>query len=70
MAPAGTPEPVIARLFEAVRRVAAEAEFAERLRPIGYTTITSESPAALAARIREETPRWQRLVQISGAQLD
>jgi tripartite-type tricarboxylate transporter receptor subunit TctC len=70
MAPAGTPEPVVGRLFEAVRGVAAQAEFAERLRPIGYTIITSESPAALAARIREETPRWQRLVQISGAQLD
>jgi len=70
MAPAGTPEPVVARLFEAVRALAAQADFAERLRPIGYTIITSESPAALAARIREEAPRWERLVRISGAQLD
>ena len=70
MAAAGTPAPVVQRLFEAVRAVAAQPEFAERLRPIGYTIITSDSPAALAARLREETPRWQRLVQISGAQLD
>ncbi len=26
--------------------------------------------AALAARIREETPRWESLVRASGAQLD
>ena len=70
MAPAGTPEPVIQRLFEAVHAATAQPELAERLRPIGYTIITSESPAALAARIREETPRWERLVKISGARLD
>lgn len=70
MAPAGTPAPVVQRLFEAIRQVAAQPEFVERLRPLGYTTILSDSPAALAARIREETPRWERLVRISGAQLD
>jgi tripartite-type tricarboxylate transporter receptor subunit TctC len=70
MAPRGTPEAVIRRLFEAVHQVAAQPEFVERLRPIGYTVVTSASPEALAARIREETPRWQRLVEISGAQLD
>lgn len=70
MAPAGTPAPVVARVFEAVRQVAAQPEFVERLRPLGYTTIVSDSPAALAARIREETPRWERLVRSSGAQLD
>lgn len=70
MAPAGTPAPVVQRLFEAVRSAAADPAFVERLRPIGYTVVTSDSPAHLAARIREETPRWQRLVEISGARLD
>jgi tripartite-type tricarboxylate transporter receptor subunit TctC len=70
MAPAGTPEPAVARLFQVVRGAAVQPDFIERLRPIGYTPLTSDSPAALAARIREERPRWQRLVQISGAQLD
>ena len=70
MAPRGTPEPVAQALFDAVRAVAAQAEFVERLRPLGYTVQTSESPAALAARVRDETPRWESLVRNSGARLD
>jgi tripartite-type tricarboxylate transporter receptor subunit TctC len=70
MTTTGTPAPVVQRLAEAVRAVAAEPVFIERLRPLGYQVITSETPAALAARIQAETPRWKRLVEISGAQLD
>jgi tripartite-type tricarboxylate transporter receptor subunit TctC len=66
----GTPEPVVAQLERAVKAVAAEPSFVERLRPLGYGTVVSESPAALARLIREETPKWQRLVEISGARLD
>ena len=70
MTTTGAPAPVIARLAEAVRTVAAEPAFVERLRPLGYQVITSETPEALAERIRTETPRWARLVEISGAKLD
>ena len=70
MTTTGTPAPVIAQLAEAVRRVAAEPAFIERLRPLGYQVITSPTPEALADRIRAETPRWKRLVEISGARLD
>ena len=70
MTTTGTPAPVIARLAEAVRALAAEPAFIERLRPLGYQVITSEAPEALAERIRAETPRWARLVEISGARLD
>ena len=66
----GTPEPVVRSLFDAVRQAAAQPEFVERLRPLGYSVLTSESPAALAARIRDETPRWESLVRASGARLD
>ena len=66
----GTPEPVVRTLFEAVRAAAALPEFVERLRPLGYSIQLSDSPAALAARIRDETPRWESLVQASGARLD
>jgi len=70
MAPGGTPAPVIARLHQAVLAVAAQQELVDRLRPLGYGTVTSATPAALAALIEAEKPRWQRLVQISGARLD
>lgn len=68
--PANTPEPVVARLFAAVREAAASPGYAERLRPLGYDTVLSDSPAALAAMVERERPRWRRLVEISGARLD
>lgn len=69
-APGGTPDPAIRRIFDALRTVAAQQDFVERLKPLGYGTVVSESPAALAQLTRNETPRWQRLVEISGARLD
>ena len=66
----GTPAPIVQRLFEAVRSVAREPAFVERLRPLGYTVILSDSPAAAAQMIAAETPRWQRLVEISGARIE
>lgn len=70
MAPTGVPEPVLARLHTAIRTVAADPAFVARLTPLGYGTVTSETPAALAALIQAERPVWQRLVEISGARLE
>jgi tripartite-type tricarboxylate transporter receptor subunit TctC len=66
----GTPEPVVAQLERALKAVAADPGFVERLRPLGYGTVVSESPAALRRLIEAETPKWRRFVEISGARLD
>lgn len=66
----GTPAPVVQRLFEAVQTVARQREFVERLRPLGYGIVLSDSPAAAAQMIRGEIPRWQRMVEISGARIE
>lgn len=70
MAPGGTPDPVVARLHQAVLAAAAMPDLVERLKPLGYGTVTSPTPAALTALVAEERPRWKRLVEISGARLD
>jgi tripartite-type tricarboxylate transporter receptor subunit TctC len=70
MAPGGTPPEHIQRLNAAIRSVGAQAEFVERLKPLGYGTVTSPTPAALTALIERDTPNWQRLVQLSGARLE
>ncbi len=70
MAPAGTPAPVIARLAEAIRIIATQSDLTERLRPLGFRTVLSEAPESLAKLIRDDTPRWQRIVQSSGVKLD
>jgi tripartite-type tricarboxylate transporter receptor subunit TctC len=70
MVPAGTPDAEVARLFAGLRQVGTQPGFRDALRPLGYDAAVSESPAAMAAMIASETPRWQRLVQISGARVD
>lgn len=68
--PAGTPEAEVLRLHGAIRQVAATAGFRDALRPLGYDAVTSASPDAAAALVRDETPRWRRLVEVSGARID
>jgi tripartite-type tricarboxylate transporter receptor subunit TctC len=70
MVPAATPEAEVARLHAAFRQVAGTASFKEAMRPLGYDAVTSESPAATAAMIAAETPRWRRLVELSGARVE
>jgi tripartite-type tricarboxylate transporter receptor subunit TctC len=70
MAPGGTPDAIVARHHQALRQVAAMPDFIERLKPLGYGTVTSPTPAALTALVEEERPRWRRLVEVSGARLD
>jgi tripartite-type tricarboxylate transporter receptor subunit TctC len=70
VAPGGTPEPIVMRLHAAIRQLAAMPDFVERLRPLGYATVTSAAPAELTALAERERPRWRRLVEVSGARLD
>jgi tripartite-type tricarboxylate transporter receptor subunit TctC len=70
LAPAATPEAEINRLFAGIRQVAAAPAFRDALRPLGYDAAPSASPAAATQLIRDETPRWQRLVQASGAKVE
>jgi tripartite-type tricarboxylate transporter receptor subunit TctC len=70
LAPAATPEAEVARLHAGIRRVATSPGFRDALRPLGYDAVPSASPAAAAQMIRDETPRWQRLVQASGAKVE
>lgn len=70
MGPGGTPEPIVMRLHAALRQVAAQGDFIDRLKPLGYGTVTSPTPAALTALIEQDRPRWRRLVELSGARLE
>jgi tripartite-type tricarboxylate transporter receptor subunit TctC len=70
MTAGGTPEPIVARLFQAIRQVAVQPDFAERLKPLGYGVVTSESPGALSALIARDTLVWKQLVEVSVAKLD
>ena len=67
MVAAGTPEVEMIRLHSGVRRVAEQRDFAALLARIAYVPVMQESPAAAAAFIAAEAPRWRALVDLSGA---
>jgi tripartite-type tricarboxylate transporter receptor subunit TctC len=60
-APAGTPEPVLKRLREAVREVLAQNDLVERLRGVGYE-LGGSTPEALGQRVRSDMERWRRVI--------
>ena len=68
MAPAGTPEPIIAKIYEGVVRAinapdAKSALEAQGARPVGST------PAELAAVIAADTARWSKVVRDANIQV-
>jgi tripartite-type tricarboxylate transporter receptor subunit TctC len=65
IAPAGTTEPVLRRLNEAVNQVLAEPAFAQRLGEMGLALIGGP-PEAFGKQIAEETAKWRKVIQASG----
>jgi tripartite-type tricarboxylate transporter receptor subunit TctC len=67
---AATPAAEVERLAAAIRQVGSAQSFKDAMRPLGYDAVVSESTAAAAALIASETPKWQRLVEVSGARVN
>jgi tripartite-type tricarboxylate transporter receptor subunit TctC len=70
VAPAATPEPVIARLNKAFRAALAAPDVRETLARQGLELAEDASPQRLAAFMKAEAERWAAIVKKSGAQLD
>lgn len=66
--PAGTPQPVVQGLFQAIAQVAQTPEMRAALDRLDFGSGTSESPAAFAARVRQEREEWGPVVRASGFQ--
>lgn len=69
-APAGTPAPVIAKLFAATRQAMGDRELRGQFQAGGSEVELSESPEQFAAFIKAETAKWARLVQLAGVKAD
>ena len=67
---AGTPAAEVERLAAAIRQVGGTQGFKDAMRPLGYDAVVSESTTAAAALIESETPKWRRLVEVSGARVN
>ena len=64
-APAGTPQPVIARLNKELREIVADPAVYARLRSFGFDAFSS-TPEALGDFIKGELVKWQRWTTESG----
>ena len=69
LAPAGTPRPIVERLAGEIGAALRSPEVSERLAEAGLD-IVANTPEAFAAFIREESVKWKRVVEVSGAQAD
>lgn len=69
-APAGTPAPVIKRLYEAAVKGLARAEVKEKIAFQGMDSTPSASPGAFEAELKIEAPMWERVVHDSGARVE
>lgn len=69
MAPAGTPEPVVARLNKEVLAVLAMPEVREAFAKQGADIETS-TPAEFASRVKTEKAHWAEVIRSSGARID
>jgi tripartite-type tricarboxylate transporter receptor subunit TctC len=66
---AGTPEPVVARLNEAMNAAIAHPDVAKRFGDLGMQMLRM-SPAQFGAFMKAETERWTPIVKASGASVE
>ena len=65
MAPAGTPQPVIDKLYSETVRVLSQNEARKHLQNLGIE-IVANTPPDFAARIKSEIPQWAKLIRDAG----
>jgi len=67
--PANTPRPIVDRLSGALRQVAGEQSFKDRVLQSGALAVTS-TPEGMVERANKDRPLWQEAVRVSGARVE
>ena len=65
--PAGTPRPIVNKLYATVIKVMADSEVIERYGLGGALVVTSKSPEEFAAFLKNQTAFWAKIVKDVGA---
>jgi tripartite-type tricarboxylate transporter receptor subunit TctC len=68
--PAGTPKPIVDKLYAVIVKTMQQREVRERLAHGGVEVVTSASPAAFADFVAKESDRWGRAAREAGATVD
>jgi tripartite-type tricarboxylate transporter receptor subunit TctC len=69
VAPAGTPQAIIDKWYDAIVKMAADPEVKKKLDALGFVAVAN-SPAEFADRIRSEAARWDKVVKAAGIHMD
>lgn len=70
LAPAGTPKPIIDKLYAALIRVMAMPEVRDRLAAGGVSVVTSKSPQDFHEFMKRDSARWANIVKVTGITVD
>ena len=68
VAPASTPQPVLARLSNAIQEAVSRPEMQERLRKLGMEPVQDSDPERFASFLGSEVNRWAAVARASGLQ--
>ena len=70
VAPAGTPRPIVDRLFASLRKAMSAKDVRDKLYAAGIEPTMSESPEAFAAFLREQAETRSKVIKAIGMKLD
>ncbi len=65
LAPAGTPEPIVNRLNDSIRKSLAKPETKELLNKLGAISV-GDMPAEFRSFLRQDVARWDRIIKAAG----
>jgi len=70
LAPAGTPQPIVKKLNDAVNKALADSAVSSALEKTGIDPTPGSTPASTEAFIKAELAKWAPIIKASGAHID
>jgi len=70
LAPAGTPQPIVERLSEAINKALDDPAVFKRLQEAGIDPTPGSTPKQAAAFVKAELAKWAPIIKASGAHID
>jgi len=68
--PAGTPAPIVKKLFAAFTKIVADPMVVKRLQDNGAEVVTSKSPEEFAVFMKEENDKWTKVIKEVGVVME
>jgi tripartite-type tricarboxylate transporter receptor subunit TctC len=69
LAPAGTPDAIVAKIAEEIKRIVGDPHFAKTMLELG-AVMTSDTPVEFAAFMNEDHTKWQKVIREAGIKLE